>query len=176
METPSGPPTRPETGPAGSVTALAGGAAGLLALSGEYEHRVDGKGRLVLPTAFRPHFAGGGHLGFWQQRCLALFTPEGWDEWLDYNRHQALAIAKPADVTAAVRRARRAADHIVPDGQGRFIVPPRFRELAPLETQVMVLGQGDHVEVWLPDALDAEDAAAGDLTDMNMDAYETRDR
>jgi len=145
-----------------------------LSLSGRYEHRVDRKGRLVLPAAFRAHFSAGGHLQQWQGTCLTLFTPGGWEAWLAYNREQFKAGGHNA--SSLVRRLRSQADMVEIDGQGRFVMPPRFRVLAPLDHPVTVLGQHDRVEIWLPERLDADDPGAGNVIELNMDDYENHAR
>lgn len=156
----------------GSVAAPA--APSLLSLSGRYEHRVDRKGRFVLPSAFRRHFAAGGHLQEWQGACLTLFTAGGWETWVDFNREQFKAGGHNA--SELVRRMRSQAEMVEIDGEGRFVMPPRFRGLAPLDHPVAVLGQHDRVEIWLPEHLDAQDAAVGNVIEINMDDYENHDR
>jgi len=43
---------------------------------GTFEHSLDEKGRLVLPSVFRHHLAERGFLSQWDE-CLGLWTPEG---------------------------------------------------------------------------------------------------
>ena len=43
---------------------------------GRYEHSVDPKGRVILPVRFRAPFERGGYLSQYNDGCLALWTPE----------------------------------------------------------------------------------------------------
>ena len=47
----------------------------------QFEHTIDGKGRLVLPSAYRDAFKEGGYLTF-MGASVGLFTPEGWEKHL----------------------------------------------------------------------------------------------
>src|SRR5215207_5562701 len=49
-----------------------------LALLGEYEHTLDEKGRLTLPSRLRPYFEGGIVITKGIDRCLFAFPPEEW--------------------------------------------------------------------------------------------------
>src|SRR3712207_4850801 len=50
----------------------------VLALLGEYEHTLDEKGRLTLPSRLRPYFEGGIVITKGVDRCLFAFPPEDW--------------------------------------------------------------------------------------------------
>ena len=52
-----------------------------MAFVGTHEHSLDKKGRLVLPAKFRSYFSGAAYLTP-HAGCLALWTPEGFDEML----------------------------------------------------------------------------------------------
>src|SRR5215203_4693115 len=47
-----------------------------LALLGEYEHTLDEKGRLTLPSRLRPYFEGGIVITKGADRCLFAFPPD----------------------------------------------------------------------------------------------------
>lgn len=50
------------------------------------------------------------------------------------------------------------------DGSGRILIPPELRKAAGLDKEVMLLGTGDHMEVW--DAATKEAKEAEDLLSM----------
>lgn len=42
------------------------------------------------------------------------------------------------------------AEECLLDAQGRFILPPQFVEHADLKKEVLIVGTGDHFEIWQP--------------------------
>ena len=46
------------------------------------------------------------------------------------------------------------------DRQGRIVIPQDMRETSGLEGQVAVVGVGDFIELWLPEAWEAAKQAA----------------
>ena len=115
--------------------------------TGEFRHTVDEKGRLAVPIRFRPDLAQGAVVSKWIDGCLALFPRAAWDEFEDKTA------ALPVTDTGA-RTFQRflfgAAFDIELDRQGRLVVPAVLREFAGLESDVVVVGQRNHLEFWSP--------------------------
>lgn len=114
---------------------------------GRYEHSLDSKGRVILPAKFRPPFAAGGYLTQHLDGCLALWTNEEFDaqmnEMLERGRHGS------ADRNMARLWASNSSQVEV-DRQGRMAIPSHLRDYAAFETEVLVLGAIDRVELWEP--------------------------
>ena len=116
---------------------------------GRYEHSLDTKGRLVLPTRLRPGFEGplGGYLAKGQEGCLALWPHERYEERLARLEAQAEATEDVKD--RARVRLFASAEHVVPDAQGRIVVAPYLQEWAGLDpARVLVYGANKIVELW----------------------------
>ena len=122
---------------------------------GSYEHSLDAKGRLILPVRLRGPFAAGGYLTPHTERCLGLFPAEAFGEEIAMRRAQAAGDAaarnEVRDWSAAVFEAEI-------DKQGRMAVPAHLRAYAGLETEVLVVGMIDRVELWSPSAWAAKHA------------------
>ena len=117
-----------------------------MAFVGTHEHSLDEKGRLVLPAKFRSDFSGAAYLTP-HAGCLALWTPDGFDEMLSRLKEQ----IRTGEVEARVRRGLAYNSTTVrPDAQGRVMIPEKLRTLASLEHEVMVCGAIDWIEVWNP--------------------------
>lgn len=115
--------------------------------TGEYRHSLDAKGRIAVPSRFRADLRGGAFLCRWIDLCLGLFPRDAWDAL-------AAKVAALPVTDAGARTFSRflfaSAYEVELDGQGRVVVPAGLREWAGLESEVVVVGARDHVELWAP--------------------------
>jgi len=122
---------------------------------GTYHHRIDGKGRLPVPAAFRRSLAAehaGSLVVTLLDQCLACYPPAEWAR-LEAQLQALPAFSRP--VKALVRLlASRAADCEI-DVQGRVLVPPPLRLAAGLRHDVVVVGVLNRIEVWAPEGWDS---------------------
>jgi MraZ protein len=124
---------------------------------GIYEHGVDDKGRMVLPSRVRAQLGETGMLGMLDD-CLGLWTVEGFDTVSD----ELLARVAADEVTMnAFRTFTAYAAEISPDAQGRVVIPQRLRDYAGITNEVVINGRVDRAEIWDKAAWDAN-APAGD--------------
>ena len=94
---------------------------------GKFEHSLDDKGRVVLPSKFRSDLANHGYLTQYDQ-CLSLWTPEGFKDMAD----RLTAKVRAGEASQQALRAFSASTHQVKlDSQGRIGIPERLREFAP---------------------------------------------
>ena len=121
---------------------------------GSYEHSLDAKGRLILPARLRPPFTSGGYLTPHSERCLGLFPAEAFEEEIAKRRAQASGDARDRN---EVRGWAAAVFEAEIDKQGRMVVPAHLRTYAGLESEVLVVGMIDRVELWSPVAWAAKD-------------------
>ena len=77
--------------------------------------------------------------------CLALFPADVFEEMLSHMREQ---VRRGELERAALVGASTSAEEVELDAQGRIVLPPRLRSFATLETDVVVTGVFDHVEIW----------------------------
>jgi len=119
----------------------------MAAFVGRYEHSLDSKGRVILPAKFRADFERGGYLTEHKEGCLALWTPGEFERQLQAMMEQA------EQGQTARNRARlwAASSHEVEiDRQGRMPIPAHLRGFAQLESEVLVHGAIDRIELWNP--------------------------
>ena len=113
---------------------------------GSYEHSIDGKGRLILPSSFRSQLAGGAFVTYLDS-CLGILPA------LEFERMARKLEAQVSDGSVpleALRIFASEADHVTPDAQGRIRIVAHLREVAGLGRKVMVTGAIRRVEVWDP--------------------------
>jgi MraZ protein len=114
---------------------------------GRYEHSLDIKGRVILPAKFRAQFEKGGYLAQQSEGCLALWDPE------EFDRQMEVMLERAESGRANRNRARlwASTSHEVEiDRQGRMAIPAHLRAFAGLESEVLVHGAIDRVELWNP--------------------------
>jgi MraZ protein len=120
---------------------------------GTYTHRIDGKGRLPVPAAFRRLLEGAGFVVATQlDECLAVYPPAEWGK-LEAQLAALPAFSKPVKALTRLL-ASRAADCEI-DGQGRILLPHPLRAAVGLERDAIVIGVLNRFEVWAPPAWDA---------------------
>jgi MraZ protein len=124
---------------------------------GRYEHSLDPKGRVILPSKFRAHFEMGGYLTQFHDRCLALWTPE------DFHKQMETMELKEEQGRTERNLARfwaQGTAEVDVDRQGRMVIPPYLREFARLDGDVLVNGAISRVELWSPTVWAQKVAAA----------------
>jgi len=116
--------------------------------TGEYHHTIDAKGRLAVPARFRLELAGAAYICRWLDGCLAIFPRAAWEELTG----QIGTLSRVGDARARelARSVFSSAYDVELDGQGRVLVPTGLRELVGLESDAVVVGLNDHVELWPP--------------------------
>jgi MraZ protein len=117
--------------------------------TGEYRHTIDAKGRLAVPARFRSELAGEAHVCRWIDGCLAIFPHAAWEELA--LRIGALSRVGDARARELTRSVFATAFPVELDGQGRVLVPAHLREMIGLESEAVVVGLNDHVELWAPE-------------------------
>jgi MraZ protein len=114
---------------------------------GRYEHSLDTKGRVILPAKFRQEFVRGGYLAQQSEGCLALWTLG------EFDRQMGVMLERAESGRTQRNRARlwASSSHEVEiDRQGRMAIPAHLRAFGRLETEVLVHGAIDRVELWNP--------------------------
>ena len=117
---------------------------------GTYRHRLDPKGRLPVPAAFRRALeaAGEGRLVVTLlDQCLAAYPPREWAA-LEVQLHALPAFSKPVKALTRLLTSRAADCEL--DVQGRILLPAALRTAADLAGEVVVVGVVDRFELWAP--------------------------
>jgi len=114
---------------------------------GTYEHSLDSKGRVILPSRFRAPFEHGGFLTQYRDGCLALWTPDGFEQQMEEMQQRAASGKNDRNMA---RFWASATQDLEVDRQGRMVLPARMREYAGLTGDVVIVGVIDRVELWDP--------------------------
>ena len=112
---------------------------------GTHAPRLDDKGRLFLPAAYRDEVAGGVVLTKGQEHCVFVFLKADFDARAERLRDAPLAAKRARDYS---RQFFSGAYAETPDRQGRISVPPALRAWAGLDRDCVVVGAGTRLELW----------------------------
>ncbi len=112
---------------------------------GEYKHNLDSKGRIIIPAKFREEL---GDLlivtrGF--DGCLSLYTQEQWKRL--YATLRKLPPTKK-ESRMYIHMITVKACECELDSQGRILIPASLAKEAALEKECVIVGVGDHAEIW----------------------------
>lgn len=129
---------------------------------GEYQHNIDEKGRIALPSKFRAKLADGVVITRGLDRCLFLYTRE---EWATLAEKLAALPITQRNTRSFARLMLAGAMDLDLDKQGRVVLPEYLRSYARLSKQVVVAGLYGRLEMWDAKAWQAEKAQLEDESD-----------
>jgi len=112
--------------------------------SGEYEHTIDEKGRLIIPADFRAELAEGAFITRGLDGCLSVYPPAVWEAKVE-------ELSKLPDTRRNVRYLKRmllAGLKCKLDKQGRILLPAPLREYAGIKSEVVIIGMDSRLEIW----------------------------
>lgn len=115
---------------------------------GRYEHSIDGKGRLSIPSLFREALARRRQkvlILTHFDSCVAAYPLDEWRQLEERIRKQSTL---QKDIRAFLRLFYSGAMETAVDGQGRILIPPPLREKAGLAREVMIVGVLNKIEIW----------------------------
>ncbi|MFH0847195.1 MAG: division/cell wall cluster transcriptional repressor MraZ [Chloroflexota bacterium] len=121
---------------------------------GEFQYRVDDRGRVPLPPRFRRDLKDGLVLMAGVERCITAYSLPAWKKLSD-------TLATPGSVTQdKMRRLNRylfgTAFNLLIDSQGRITLPLNLREYAGITNDVVVVGANTYLEIWNQELWEAE--------------------
>lgn len=130
---------------------------------GSFEHTVDAKGRVSVPSKFREiiadRYAGKLVLSMDFDQCITVYPLEEWERVEEKIR--ALPQMQK-EVREFMRFVFSTATECELDKQGRVLIPPALRERANIRKNVMVVGIIGKMEIWDKAAWDARRSQSGD--------------
>ena len=112
---------------------------------GEFEYKIDEKGRVPVPPKFRRELKEGVVLAPGVENCINLYPLAEW-------KKLAASLTTSTMARSKLRRLNRAifatAFNISIDGQGRIALPVPLREYAGIESEVVTIGVNTYLELW----------------------------
>lgn len=141
----------------------------MITFIGDYTVRLDSKGRLSFPAAFKRQIREAVQDGFVLKRdvfdpCLIMYPMEEWERQNKmirartnpYNKEHARFLRMFFSGTAEVSL----------DTNNRMLIPKRLLEFAGIKGEVVLAGQSGKVEIWASDKYDTVSRADDDFAAM----------
>ena len=117
-----------------------------MAFRGHFDYSLDAKKRLNVPPKFRASFSGGVVLAKALEPCVAIWTPDGFEQWTESF------LSRLGPLSPERRKLTRffagSSFDAELDAAGRVTLNQPLLDYAGVDREVVVVGHQDHVEVW----------------------------
>ena len=122
----------------------------MLLLTGEYQHVVDDKSRVLISNKLRSQIDAEEHgsnfyLVLGANGILCLYPEKYFEQIVLSVSPQTTA---PDEAVAFERMSFALASKVELDAQGRLLINERLRKRAGLKKQITIVGVRDHIELW----------------------------
>lgn len=121
---------------------------------GEYNHTIDTKGRLIIPSKFREQLGDEFVITKGLDGCLFIYDHA---EWAAFEENLK-SLPPNKNSRQLVRFFAAGAAAVEVDKQGRILIPANLREFANLQKDVVLAGVASRIEVWDKELWDEENA------------------
>lgn len=112
---------------------------------GEYNHTIDAKGRLIVPSKFREALGDTFVVTKGLDGCLFVYDNEEWQVFEE--KLKSLPITNK-EARQFARFFLAGAAEVEVDKQGRILVPNILREFAQISKDVVLIGVASRIEIW----------------------------
>ena len=112
---------------------------------GEYNHTIDAKGRLIVPSKFREVLGDEFVVTKGLDGCLFVYDNK---EWTAFEEKLKALPLMNKESRKFVRFFLAGATNAEVDKQGRILIPSVLREFAELDKDVVLVGVGSRIEIW----------------------------
>lgn len=114
-------------------------------LIGEHKHTLDAKKRLSLPSKFRKELGKTIVITKGLDACLFVYSVKEWKKFTEKLNDLSMG---QGDTRAFTRYFLGGAVEVDIDSAGRILIPDFLKDVAHLQTKVVVAGIGSRVELW----------------------------
>ncbi|MBO5278462.1 MAG: division/cell wall cluster transcriptional repressor MraZ [Lachnospiraceae bacterium] len=120
---------------------------------GEYNHTIDAKGRVIIPSRLRESLGEEFVVTKGLDGCLFAYPKE---EWSVFEEKLGALPLTNSNARKFSRFFLAGAAMAEVDKQGRILIPPVLREFAALEKEVVLVGVSRRVEIWSKERWETE--------------------
>ncbi|MDQ2180354.1 division/cell wall cluster transcriptional repressor MraZ [Marinifilum sp. D714] len=136
---------------------------------GDYQCKLDAKGRVLLPSAFRKLLNGDSENRCvlrknLHDRCLDLYPMKEWERQIEMVRARVNTFNKRH--AAFMREFYRGTAEVQIDSNGRILIPKKFFEFAGFRKEITLAGQDDKIEIWDTEAYEKPALSDDDFSSL----------
>jgi len=123
----------------------------MISFIGDYTCKMDSKGRITLPSAFKKQMKESIHDGFVLKRdvfdeCLILYPMKEWERQNDLIRSKTNPYNK--EHSRFLRMFFSGTAEVQPDSNSRILIPKKLMDYAGIDGEVVMAGQYGKIEIW----------------------------
>jgi len=124
---------------------------GVITFIGDYNGKIDSKGRIAFPSAFRRQMKDMVHDGFVLkrdifERCLILYPMKEWERQNQIIRSRTNSFNR--EHNRFLRMFYSGTAEVNLDNNGRMLIPRRLIEYAGITSEVVLAGHNGKIEIW----------------------------
>ena len=115
---------------------------------GMFEHQIDDKNRLRIPSKFKKELSGeNGEKAYsffrGMNRCICVMTDDALDELVSSIAEEGISESNKASMMlfGSIFSAEE-------DAQGRVTLPPMLKKMAGIQKDIVTVGRGKRLEIW----------------------------
>ncbi len=112
---------------------------------GEFDYKIDDKGRIPVPPKFRNYLKDGVVLTGGAEKCITVYTVPEWQKLSGTLTNSPLSRSKMRKLSRALFAT---AFSTKVDGQGRVAIPAPLRDHAEIVDEVVIAGDYTYFEIW----------------------------
>jgi MraZ protein len=112
---------------------------------GEYQHSIDEKSRIIIPSRFRAELGSDFVLTKGLDKCLFVYPMA---EWKKVAANLQKLSSTRADARSFARVFFSGAIETSADKQGRALLPANLRQYAGLDKDIVIIGVSSRIEIW----------------------------
>lgn len=146
------------------------GESGDFMFMGEYNHTIDDKGRIIIPSKLRNNLGNNFIITRGLDGCLFIYSSSEWTNII--NKYKSLPDTK--DKRSFMRVFLSGATICEYDRQGRINIPSSLVSYAKLNRECIIVGVFDRLEIWSKESWDKFiDTNSDNLSDIADNLFKT---
>ncbi|MDR1132748.1 MAG: division/cell wall cluster transcriptional repressor MraZ [Synergistaceae bacterium] len=116
-----------------------------MSFNGNFEHKLDSKGRIVVPSCFRGELGEHIVITSMEKKCVSAYSEKNWQSVVDRIEANALKSSSGSDLMRIVMSISFAIDV---DSTGRILLPEKMRSDVGIVQDVFIVGNNKKIEIW----------------------------